>query len=80
MIDIINVPNDDKFQIIAEHAFEELDFPAKARPDVAINLVEAGVRSWRLQLLPRGGRATGLPSWRWAGKPLPMSGPRQIVK
>jgi 4-oxalocrotonate tautomerase len=28
MIDIINVPNDDKFQTIAEHALEELNFPA----------------------------------------------------
>jgi 4-oxalocrotonate tautomerase len=27
MIDIINVPNDDKFQIITEHAPEELNFP-----------------------------------------------------
>jgi 4-oxalocrotonate tautomerase len=28
MIDIINVPKDDKFQIITEHAPEELNFPA----------------------------------------------------
>jgi 4-oxalocrotonate tautomerase len=28
MIDLINVPNDDKFQVITEHAPEELNFPA----------------------------------------------------
>jgi 4-oxalocrotonate tautomerase len=27
MIDVINVPKDDKFQVIAEHAPEELNFP-----------------------------------------------------
>jgi 4-oxalocrotonate tautomerase len=28
MIDVINVPKDDKFQVITEHAPEELNFPA----------------------------------------------------
>jgi 4-oxalocrotonate tautomerase len=28
MIDLINVPKDDKFQVITEHATEELNFPA----------------------------------------------------
>jgi 4-oxalocrotonate tautomerase len=28
MIDLINVPKDDKFQVITEHAPEELNFPA----------------------------------------------------
>jgi phenylpyruvate tautomerase PptA (4-oxalocrotonate tautomerase family) len=28
MLDLINVPNDDKFQVITEHAPEELNFPA----------------------------------------------------
>jgi 4-oxalocrotonate tautomerase len=28
LIDVINVPKDDKFQIITEHALEELNFPA----------------------------------------------------
>jgi 4-oxalocrotonate tautomerase len=28
LIDVINVPKDDKFQIITEHAPEELNFPA----------------------------------------------------
>ncbi|HEY6618107.1 MAG TPA: tautomerase family protein [Steroidobacteraceae bacterium] len=28
MIDLINVPNDDKFQVITEHAPGELNFPA----------------------------------------------------
>ncbi len=27
MVDVINVPTDDKFQVIAEHAPEELNFP-----------------------------------------------------
>ena len=28
MIDVINAPKDDKFQVITEHAPEELNFPA----------------------------------------------------
>ncbi len=49
MIDVINVPKDDKFQVITEHAPEELNFQA-----TWVIITVRTLSSSRLRLMPGG--------------------------
>ena len=50
MIDVINVPKDDKFQVITEHAPEELNFPASYLGIITVRTLSSS----RSRLMPGG--------------------------
>jgi hypothetical protein len=59
MIDIIDVPTDDKFQIITEHQPDELRYRALVRPRLDSSHVECGADgSGQTSLLQGDCRAT----------------------